>query len=164
MTPLFISNSFHTIKMRMFTKYQIKSIHFWLNGKQFCVSISRSANFTDLQILRFVWLCMTWYELVWLCMTMYDYVWLCMTIYDHVWLCMTMHDSVKLYMAIYHKLISIAIATLGPNLQFQIKLKSCLSWACKLGHKVAWLLSSSKRVRTHISSRVRAFTTRAHAS
>ena len=56
------------------------------------------------------------------------------------------------------------VATLGPNMQFELELKSCLSWACKLGHKVALLLSSSKRVRTHISSRVRAFTTRAHAS
>ena len=52
----------------------------------------------------------------------------------------------------------LCIATLRPNLQFQLELKSCL------GHEVAWLLSSSKRARTHISSRVRAFTTRARAS
>ena len=29
------------------------------------------------------------------------------------------------------------IATLGPNLQFQLGLKSCMSSACKLGHEVA---------------------------
>ena len=32
-----------------------------------------------------------------------------------------------------------AFATLGPNLQFQLELKCCLSWACKLGNKVIWL-------------------------
>ena len=34
----------------------------------------------------------------------------------------------------------VIIATLGPNLQFQLELNSCLSSACKLGHEVAGLL------------------------
>ena len=32
------------------------------------------------------------------------------------------------------------IATLGPNLEFQLNLKSCRSCTCKLGHAVAWFL------------------------
>ena len=36
--------------------------------------------------------------------------------------------------------ISSFIATLGPNLEFQLELKSCLSSACKFGHEVALLL------------------------
>ena len=34
--PLFISKSFQTLQMRIFTKTRQKNSHFWMNGEQFC--------------------------------------------------------------------------------------------------------------------------------
>ena len=59
MTPLFISNSFHTVKMRMFTKYQRgKYSVFSTNDEPFCAIknfIVEPQNFLKLSYLPQFW-------------------------------------------------------------------------------------------------------------
>ena len=89
-----------------------------------------------------VWPCTTLHTS---CIVLYISIMSCNVFYDRIWSSMG-ENYIAMFFTILCNLcvpvccFIVLIATLGPNLQFQLELKSCLSWAFKLGHEVALLL------------------------